>query len=361
MTRSLRYASLALLIVACSHSEPFVLGSYRETGPLVPGPEARIAGGGSWTEDGGGILFVAGCYGYPSFEQRKYYPYNIVDIIGIAMLPASGGSVVWERCELGYPFIGSVDSVARFTAAALGKGGSLLFVEFVGPRPTCTACDYYAIFYHSELYLADSGQPLNTRRKLATLFRESVGHPVVPPEAINQLTRLAWVGKDTFVAEASNLNPNRISTPLGLARGLVTADSALLTVIPGTANTHRWSVAEAGVAVVFSEDSLTLQRVPFAGGTVTALAAIPAGGRRHIDDVSCRGDLCLVLSSEDTTTATGQLKRVSAFWTVSVATGTVALLRADQKLYSSAKLSPTSNVVLVGENDGMHLFSELLH
>jgi hypothetical protein len=275
----------------------------------------------------------------------------------MALIPATGGSVTWERCELGFNFITSTDSNVSFPTVAMSTGGRLLYVELIGLRSHGAEPDHYPVFYHADLYLSDSGQQLNIRRKLSTLFREQNGQAVVSSTTINQLEHLTWVGATSFIAESFNLTPDGKRQPLGLAQGTITADSAVLSTIPGTASARRWSVADAGASVIFVNDSLTLRREATTGGAITVAATIPNGARRFIVDVSCRDDLCLVLTHDD---AVFPL-RISKFWTVSLSSGTVTLLRTDQQTYTSAKLSPGANLVLVGESDGFHLFSELLH
>jgi hypothetical protein len=348
-----------LCLIACSHSEPYALTGYRETGPRLPGPEALIAGGQgvAWTQDGAGLIYPGTCYGHPPFINRHRFPPEIGTVAGMALIPATGGSVSWERCELGFNFITTTDSNVSFPTAAMSTGGRLLYVELIGLRSHGADPDHYPVFYHADLYLSDSGQQLNIRRKLSTLFREQNGHATVPPTAINQLEQLAWVGTTSFIAESFNLTPDGNRQPLGLALGSITSDSAVMSIIPGTAAARRWSVAEGGATVIFVNDSLTLRREAITGGAVTVAATIPTGARRFIADVSCRDDLCLVLTLDDAVFP----RRISKFWTVSLPSGTVTLLRTDQQTYTSAKLSPGANLVLVGESDGFYLFSELLH
>ena len=352
---------MALFLLGCGHSEPFVTSGLQELGPLVPGPEARIAGGGgmTWTEDGAGLTYFysSGCYSYAPFVNRMRYPPESVFIAGIALLPSTGGSVKWERCELGAPFITGSDSSVSIPSAAMGSGGRLLYVERISARLHGDGHDHFPAYYHVDLFLGDSSRPLNTSSKLLTLFRERTGVATVPPAGINLLTRLAWAGRDGFIGEGYQFQPDGSQVYLGLIRGTIASNSAALAAIPGTADTHRWTLAESGTSVVFADDSLILRREAFTGGAVTVVGTIPPGARRNIIDVSCREALCLVLTNEDAIFP----PRISTFWTVSLSTGAVTLLRTDQKTYSSAKLSPGSNVVLVGESDGMHLFSELLH
>ena len=354
---------MALFLLGCGHSEPFVAGPYQAVGPLIPGPEARIAGafGGRWTENGGGILFTTRCYGTNPAVNRKRSPPDMGIIGGLELIPASGGSIVWERCETRPEYTQSTDTTEIFPAFAMGADGRLLYAEVIRDidrsplRP-----GHFPASAHADLWLGDSNSAFTVRRKLLTLLRvDALGHAVVPPTAINYLINAEWVGQSTFVVEALNVTPDSTFTRFGLARGTITSDTTLLTVLPGTRALFKWSPAENGSSVIFVEDSLslTLRREALTGGTVTAVATIPPGARRNIIDVSCRGDFCLVLTNDDAVFPT----RISTFWTVSLSTGAVTLLRTDQKTYTSAKLSPGANLVLVGASDGMHLFSELLH
>lgn len=354
---------LALFLLGCGHSEPFVAGPYRAVGPLIPGPEARIAGavGGRWTENGGGILFTSRCYGTNPAVNKKRTPFDSGIIGSLDLIPASGGSIVWERCETRPEYTQSTDTTEIFPAFAMGADGRLLYSEVTRDIDRSPARpSHFPLFAQADLWLGDSGSAFTVRRKLLTLYRnDPLGGPVVPSTAINYLVHAEWVGQKSFVVEALNLLPDGTFTPFGLARGEIGPDTTLLTMLPGTSALFKWSTAEKGTSVIFVDESLslTLRRAAFTGGAVTVVATIPPGARRSIIDVSCRGDLCLVLTNDDAVFPT----RISTFWTVSLATGAVTPLRTDQKTYTSATLSPAANLVLVGEPDGMHLFSELLH
>ncbi len=356
------FGVLVLLLVGC-HSDPFTTGAYRETVPFVPGPEARIGSGmdGHWSENGGGIVFQGTCYGTPPAVNRKRNPPDSGRIGAMQVIPATGGSISWERCEARPQYTGSTDTTENFPALAMGADGRLLYVELIGDidrspgRPS-----HRPLHSHADLWLSDSASPFTARRKLLTLYHnDPLGHATVPPTEINYLADVQWVGPREFVSLASNLRPDGYTTPFGLVRGTIVADSAVLQVVQGAASVWRWSIALGGATAVFTEDSLslTLRRVELAGGPVTTLVTIAADSHRRIVDLSCRGDLCLVLTKEDASLPLPQ----STFWTIDLSSGAVIQIRADQERYSFAKLSPVGTLVLVGEGDGIHLFSELLH
>ena len=339
---------LALILAACGHSDPIGYENYGAIGPRVPGPEARLNGAGTgstWTENGGGILYIAGCLG----RENPVVP-------SIIMLPAIGGSATWEMCEADLSLKVRKDSTSEFDAAALGADGRLIYVECVYPNLKDIGCLNLG---QMSMWLADSAWPFTRRRKLFELYHVVLGAPADSTNVLNGLANLAWVAPAAFVARGLNLHPFYGVTFLGIAYGTTTAASPSLSLIAGTSEVQLFSVAEAGATLVFTTQApLVIERMPVpAGGSATIVATVPTATGRTIVDISCRAELCLLLTQE--TGAGGAAQ--STFWTLDLSTGKLVALRSDPASFSSAQLSPSSGSVLVGEADGLHLFTDLLH
>jgi hypothetical protein len=339
---------LAALLAACSHTDPIGYANYGAIGPRSPGPEALLDGAGpgsAWTENGGGILYLGGCLG----RERSSAP-------SIIMLPAIGGSATWEMCEadlslkmVKFP----LDSASEFDAAALGADGRLLYVECVYPNLTDISCGNLG---HMSMWLSDSAWPFTRRRKLFELYHVVLGAPADSNNVLNDLSNLSWVGPAAFVARGLNMNPHYGVTFLGITYGTTAATSPSLSLIAGTSDVQLFSVAEAGAALVFARAALVVERMPVPGGAATTIVTLPAAPGRTIVDISCKSEMCLLLTHEGGAGVAAQ----STFWTLDLRTAELATLRAYPSLFSSAQLSPSSNSVLVGEADGLHLFTDLL-
>ena len=342
---------LALILAACGHTDPIGYQNYGAIGPRVPGPEARLNGAGpgsTWTENGGGILYIAGCLG----REAPVVP-------SIIMLPAVGGSATWEMCEADLSLRMAkfpVDSTSEFDAAALGADGRLIYVECEYPNIKDIGCLNLG---HMSMWLSDSAWPFTRRRKLFELFHVVLGVPADSTNVLNDLADLAWVGPTAFVARGLNLHPFYGETFLGIAYGTTTAASPSISLMAGTSAVQLFSVAEAGATLVFTTPTpLVIERMPVpAGGSATTVATLPTANGRTIVDISCRADVCLLLTQE----VGGGGAAQSTFWTLDLATGNLVALRSYPAFFTSAQLSPSSGSVLVGEADGLHLFTDLLH
>lgn len=344
ISRLLLLAMLAPIMNGCDHAGPFEHAFYGAVGPRAPGPEARLdftPGDAIWTEDGKGFLYTRACFGRSPIFGGSTIP-------SVVLRPSHGGSATWEMCEALISFQAPRDSAAEFSAPALGADGRLLYVECVWPNISDLNCTNAG---HMTMWLGDSSWAFSRRQKLFELYHNGPGIPPDPFTVVNHLTAVTWVGPDAFIANGANLNAFAGDRPLGVVYG-TTGSTPTLTLISGTTGVQISSAAESNRTLVFSRDSQNIERMPIRGGTAAHVAAIPLFVGRHIVSISCRAELCLVVTNE------GGLQ--STFWTVTLDTGILTSVRTLTGVVRSARLSPSSNTVLVVQGDGLYLFTDLL-
>ena len=129
--RAFHAATLAVL-AACGHGDPFQVPDPRATGPLTPGPLARLTySAGRDQAAAWGRAPAGGIY------------YTLEDVDSptrgwcLGLLPDSGGSRLATWCERTSP-----DSQAAFDEASPGPGGALAFLRAIGFRFAPTPSDW---------------------------------------------------------------------------------------------------------------------------------------------------------------------------------------------------------------------------
>jgi hypothetical protein len=317
---TLPLAFAAILLMSCGHTEPFVTGNYGAVGPLTGAQAGQLTlfggGPGRWLADGRGILYRnnGGCF---------------------AVLPAGGGSAIWVRCESREPVIR--DSAHWTEKPALAPDGRLIYTGCVGRK------DYpYPVGFHCELWLTDSATGLLVRRKLLTLYHDVVGRPTVGPDEVNMVGEVAWSGQDEFVARGQNLSPNGTTTDLRLVRGTITATGASLGAISGTERARVWSLVGNTPRIVFTRDALTLESASITGSGAQVLVTLVGINNRSIQDISCPGSKCLILTQETTPAR----EVLSSLWIVDLSDNSVLLLRTFSAEIIAAQWSPVSTDLL---------------
>jgi hypothetical protein len=293
-TRSLLLAVLAGL-PACTHTDSFPTPVVPALGPFATGADVQLTFNvdqdywPTWTEDGRGIL-----YAYVDREQPLHRC--------IGLLPASGGSRLWQLCD---DRAVRDDSASSFGAFAIDSTGRLLVAETVSSANAgATALS------QTSLWLADTAHPY-VRTSLLTM-------PVnVGTTVITWLADLSWTGPNTFIALGQQFAslphciggglsvncPSRDSTwadPGIVVRGTIAANHATLQSVAGTDGATAYSLAENGASIVFTlEHDLRLFKVASTGGT-----PVPTPNPLALDTltrqvgelvgVSCKGETCIV-------------------------------------------------------------------
>lgn len=349
-----------LFASACGHTEPFVTSPSGAQGPITPPPDRQLmvdpfhsnrSGEFEWANDGSGILIFTPrpfevLYDFPLFPDGERYD-EVDNCLGL--LPPGGGSMTVQICDRRLSHFH--DLIDVFETAAVGEGGRLLYVESSRSSRTISP-----LALEADLWLGSIYEPFLSRRHLFTLYRDDNGHPTVPPDAINWLTELRWIGRDTFLAKGHNRHPDTTLTAFGIVRGAITGDTTSLTLLPGTRAINRYSPAEGGSSIIYEKPGMVLASMAISGGAERIVATIPTAPSRSISSLSCQLRLCLVLTSEAGNT-------VSTLWRVSVVTGQVTLERTFTEfgVPEIARLSPDGLHVVVRKSDRrLYLLPDLL-
>ena len=340
----------SVVLGSCAHSSSFVTGDYLNRGPYQTiGDEQQLTvGGGSspvWLLDGKGIFYLA-----PNSS-----PFSMSSCFSV--LPPDGGNALWLRCGGAEPL--GFNEMSFFTAAAVGPNGALLYVEVVGHRPPWAP----PVGYRAHLWLGDTARQPQDDRRVLQLYRDSIGHPLVPQDSVNWLVHAQWAAPDTFYAVGQNVTPADQLTTLGIEQGTVDTGGATLRLLPGTGDVHLYSVGSSGHTVVFADTGLVLWTTGPEGGNVSPFAEIPAAQSRTIDDLSCAGTRCLVLTHETRPTPAGGRQPSATVWRLDLADAKLDSVRAftgfPLALPTGIALAPTSDDGVVVQGGQLYLIKNL--
>jgi hypothetical protein len=325
----------------------------------------------AWTDDGRGIL-----YAYVDAESASP-PYHRC----LGMLPAAGGTRVWQLCDNRAV---RNDTMSSYAAYALSSDGKLLVAEATAP----VNLEFESLPTVS-LWLSDTAKPY-VRTTLLRLPQNVGGF------GVTWLAELRWTGPNSFLALAQQLVTlphcgeckcfpcprDSIFSEAGMVvAGVISGGTATLHTIAGTDSATSYSLAENGASIVFTRHhDLQLFKVPIGGGS-----PVPVPVQRTVPDtaalvtaelagVSCRGSSCVVASDGIMLTdqysspaCIGNVCEIFANYLVvpgnppafrpmmlqlvSLVTGTTTVVQQDtggaSQVFASPQLSPTSGDVVV--------------
>jgi hypothetical protein len=336
-----------LFVLAGCHSDAFVTPN-PPLGPFSSGADEQLTFNTeqdywpAWTADGAGILYA--------FVLPGVVPQHRC----IGLLPAGGGSRIWQLCD---DRATQRDSINGFTAYALGADGRLIYVEAEAPSGVQGAAPV-----HTALWLADSATPFQ-RRALLTVPTFAGTTPV------SWLADLAWTGPATFIVLAQNLSlfahcfgcaaDDSLFFGAAVLRGTIGDAGATLQAVSGTDGATSYSLAENGASIVFTRrDDPHLFKVPSGGGTDTAVALV--GGAGQLLGVSCRGSICVV--ADDPVILSSAILGTVVFpgigigpmelRAVTLSTGQVQVLRTTSGIVATPQVSPVSGDVVAQVGGG---------
>lgn len=332
------------LLAGCSHSDPIAPADPEGVGPFSAGSPARLTFSAAddrfanWTDDGEGIFYS---FQVPNRPDRDRC---------LGLLPAEGGTRLFELCEHRGAF---ADSTDFFASGALSTDGKLLYVQATSRRnaqlPGVT-----------RLYLSDTTSRA-VRRVLITM-------PIaLGTTSVDWLADMHWTGPDTFIGLAQQFTVvsvgagaarDTVFVSVGMVRGTVTAQGATLSLIAGTEGVVNYSLIEGGAALIIWTGGLSLQRVPIGGGSPTVSVTLPPGdvgiNNRRIISHSCRNTTCFIVAFQVEFSPLGGNQQFILFQ-VDIASGTVRqyagvnnpLPAPIQTAWTAVRLSPTAdNAVL---------------
>jgi hypothetical protein len=397
-SRILRSLTTTLLI-GCGHSEFFVT-SIPTLGPPGSGPDVQLTFNvdqdywPTWSQDGRGIL-----YAFVPLDTRITHRC-------IGLLPAAGGTRIWQLCD--ERFVRN-DSTGSYTGFALSSDGRLLYAEASAPASAPQNIP------NTGLWLADTAAPFR-RTRLLNLPLVADGIP------ISWLTDIAWTGRNSFIALAQTFNTSLLCPPPpnpspcqgnlslftlrdtlfalsgAVVLGTIAGDHASLRMVPGTDGATGYSISTDSSAIVFiRRDDVRLFSAPLNGGAVSTVAQIMPTDSAELLGVACKGSSCLVAAASVRLTFGGdldpQLGRPQTWAhvigfplrndvtpsgtlrSVSLATGVVTTVKSLSTVIADPKFSPVSNdlVISVGgiwghlqtfergdPNSALHLLSGLV-
>lgn len=345
---------LSLVAAACGHSEPFLLGT-TPVGPYNSGPDIQLTLNEeqsywpAWTQDGRGILYSFVSPGALSIHRC------------IGLLPAAGGTLLWQLCDNRAT---QTDSTNSFTAYALNSDGRLIYAEAVSPAGIQSLTPRF-----NTLWLADTASPF-VRTQLLTL-------PItIDGTLVGWLSDISWSGPSTFVALAQDLsiqfncprecNPeDTILVANGgiVVRGAIVGGRATLEGVAGTSGATGYSLAEGAATIVFTRlHDMRLYKVAALGGAASVLTTIPSSGPNtkiyELLGVSCKATRCIVAADPvwlfDTppdvappNAARGVQAGSKLLFSVSTVDGGTQPLRTTDDLVATPIISPTSGDVVV--------------
>ncbi|MEP6591938.1 MAG: hypothetical protein ABJC19_12225 [Gemmatimonadota bacterium] len=343
-----------LLLAACGHSDPFTTLPSGATGPLNDAGQLTINPVGlfDWAGDGAGILV---------YTSRPNEQYDLPLLPGggrkdpqdtcLGLIPPAGGSMIWQLCDRRMSHYRDSNDV--FVSASIGSRGELLYVESI-QRPGF----FFPVGLEAELWLGSRHAPFAERRHLLRLYRDDNGHPTVSPDQINWLSGVQWAGPDAFIAKALYLRPDGLETPFGIARGVITRDTATLSILPGTAGIDDFVPAEGGSSIVYFRGQTVVLSRPATGGAERVVTTLPDAAGRQIRSLSCQLQLCVAVTQE----AESNGIRASNLWRISLATGQATIVRSflAAAVPTLARLAPDGTRVAVQKTDGrLYLLSDL--
>jgi hypothetical protein len=284
----------ALAIAGCGHSPVSSVPVDRWMGAWQAGAPTRLTAHGvapaGISEDGHSILYLRTNKRPIREPDGLTPPWRDTADVCVGLVPAGGGSGLWEYCDRPP---GQRDSVNVIVAAAVSRTGQLLYVTATGPLDTVSP-----VREHWELYLADTAQPA-VRQRLATLYRDREGQAVVPPGTINALGTLQWIGPTRFVAIGSYLEPDLKPHPsyIGAVLGQIGADSAVLTPLQVPARIRRFAAGPNGTILAEGADR-AIYALAATDGSLRGMSTLPDAPDRDIAGLGCTVRGCIVLTRD---------------------------------------------------------------
>jgi hypothetical protein len=368
-------AAALLILLGCTHTDPFVSPPISTVGPFSTGPDVQLTFNvdqdywPTWNGDGKGILYA--------YVDREYPLHRC-----LGMLSPAGGTRLWQLCDNRAV---RDDSMSSFAAFAMDTAGQLLVAEAVS-----SIHEGPIALPLTSLWLADTAHPY-VRTTLLTLPTTAGATPV------SWLSDLAWTGRNTFVVLGQQFNtaPHCVTAPVPgtnysatqcvtrdtlwadsggvVLRGTITAGHAILQAIAGTEHATGYSLAANGASVVFTlKYQLGLFQVPLTGGVPSPTPnPNPPDTTVQLVGVSCKGTTCLYAKDDIAITATIDHDQSFTFahflfgpdpaapgvmelHRISLTTGADELLGSSSAhvVFATPQISPTSGDVVVQTGGG---------
>jgi WD40 repeat protein len=239
MPRPIVALSLALALIGCRHTDPFSLGHYGSSQPLVPGSPRRLTFNlgddyaPTWLTDGSAIVYTLVRLDTPHFERC------------LGLLPSSGGTLSRVICDRAP---GYLDSVTVFEEPAVAADGRLAYVASRSV-PGAIAPN------RSGLVVGTLADPTAVRLLRSIPYTAPNG---TPHDAI---TQVRWLDDHSLVYLAERLDypracsscrPDTLRTGLEIVRLDLSTAVPLLQVVPGTLYATSVTPGESGDVIYYT-------------------------------------------------------------------------------------------------------------
>jgi len=265
------------VLAGCDHARPFAAGSGEPDVPYDSTLPRRLTFSASgdvepaWLADGSGIVYVFAS-GLPNGDQC------------LGVLPPGGGHIGQTVC----PDLTDADSTLLLREPAAGPGGRLAYLRegsVVGAAaPSAT-----------ELVVATLADPAPGRVVLRFPYTDSGG--VLHGSA----GQVRWLpdGDLVYIAEQVTftfppLPIDTLYTPLWIERLSVSGGTAVVTVVPGTANATSVATDSAGAIYYTLEGDSVVYRV--APGAAAGASWYDFGSAGPVDGVQVHGNRLVALA-----------------------------------------------------------------
>ena len=264
----LRLALAIVAVAACNHDAAFSPRPYTPGQPSGVGPLVRLTFnpggdlGPAWLPDGSGFLYTVERSDRPDLDRC------------LAQMPAAGGSIAREICNLTAP---SSDSVDAYTSAAVSTAGRLAYVRASAPL--------------------GFGWPLSPRRHdlvLATLAdprRVTVleSFPIAAPSGHDhdEAAQVRWLSDQSLVYLAQSVayippcqfcgGRDTITIGLEIARLDLGGPAPVLTILPGTDQASSLTTVGSDTAYFTVYGDSRVFRLALGSGTLDVAHDFGAG------------------------------------------------------------------------------------
>ncbi len=329
-----------LATASCGHSDPPSSaapppeeGAFGTASPLrlTYNPGSDVAA--SFSDDGRFIVYTYATTGRQDRDRC------------LGIMPAAGGTRVFERCETRLAYNDSSDT---FTSGALDAEGRLLFLR-------STSRIAAQVPSGPGLYLAPTPDAPAVRILSLPL--------VIGGETATWLSDIRWAGATGFTALAQEITVvprcpgctlrDTTFIPLFVVRGTIVSGAATLQAIAGTDGATVYAMSSDGSQVLFGRGGPTLELVAASGGTPTTVTTIPIGTPTdRITGLGCARDLCIVSTLYERLPPSGFGISYSLYSVAFSGGPLTQRAGSDAAIWTRPRLSPTNTNILLQVESG---------
>ena len=332
-----------LLLLACSHADPFPSGTVDDGGPFTPGlPRLLTRNGGAdqypaWLRDGSAFL-----YSYQDTTERDFDRC-------LGLMRRDGGTRLLGNCVPGDPSHASTDVLLRSAASSAGR---VAWFEAGGSR-TLSAPE------HSALRLGALGAAVRGDSVLGFPYTAPNGLLHVTPLSLTWLgdTAVAYVGADQFnIVDCSGCVMDTVPVGRQVMILHLTGAAPSLEPIPNTLEATSVSASPDGSALYYTEAGKPwiLRRTLATGAVDTVVSFGPA----IVRDVSAASNRLVAIVGGQVSYGNhpqyGNIQRDAGgpLYLVNLAGGPPTLLSAPGATLRRPALSPDGTRIVVEELQG---------